>query len=259
MLIAIASVNGSPGVTSAAVAISTHWHQQEATPTVVECDPKGGDLALRHGLKLHPGLSDVAAAIASGPRDPAEALAEGVQTLDTMGFTVPVVVASPGGGETRSALPVLTGPDTKALNPADAVVVADLGRLDPAGPAWPVAISADLVLIVVEGTLSGVGHLRFRLDQLRTLEALGAPVALAVREAEYTSRDVADAFRAQGLDLRLLGPLGPALSNTGSGRGHRRSRSAARWVALAAAVAESAGDGPLALTAAETINAEEET
>lgn len=258
MLIAIASVNGAPGVTSAAVAISAHWSSDEAAPTVVECDPKGGDLALRYGLKLHPGLSDVAAAIASGPRDPAGALAEGVQTIHTAASPVPVVVASPGGGETRSALPVLTGPDTKALNPAGAVVVADLGRLDPAGPAWPVAVSADLVLVVVDGTLGGVGHLRFRLDQLRSLEALGTPVALAVREGDYTNRDVADAFRAQGLDLRVLGPLGPTLSSTGSGRGRRRSRSAARWVALAAAVAEAAGEGPLALTAAESINAEED-
>lgn len=259
MLIAIASVNGAPGVTTAALALSAHWRSDEAVPTVVECDPKGGDLALRHGLKLHPGLSDVAATIASGTRDRAGVLDEGVQTIHTAGSPVPVVVASPGGGETRSALPVLTGPDTKALNPPDVVVVADLGRLDPAGPAWPVAISADLVLVIVDGTLGGVGHLRFRLDQIRSLETLGTPVVLAVREADYTSRDVADAFLAQGLDLKLIGPLGPAVSNTGSGRGHRRARRAARWVALAAAVAEAAGEGPLALTAAEAINAEEAT
>lgn len=257
MLIAIASLNGAPGVTSAALAISAHWPDQEPTPIVVECDPKGGDLALRYGLKLHPGLSDVAAAIASGTRDPAGVLAEGVQTIHTAS-PVHVVVASPGGGETGSALPVLTGPDTKALNPVDAVAVADLGRLDPAGPAWPVAISADLVLIVVDGTLGGLGHLRFRLDQIHALEALGTPVALAVREDDYTSRDVADAFRAQGLDLRLLGPLGPAPTSTGHGRGHRRSRRAPRWVALAAAVSEAAGEGPLALTAAETISSGEE-
>jgi hypothetical protein len=81
----------------------------------------------------------VAAALASGSNDPAEALGSGIQTIDVAGTAVPVVVASPGGGETRSALPILTGGDLKALNPPETVVIADIGRLDPAarpGP-WP--------------------------------------------------------------------------------------------------------------------------
>jgi hypothetical protein len=208
---------------------------------------------------MHPGLSDVAAVLASGSNDPAEALSAGVQTIDAAGTAVPVVVASPGGGETRSALPILTGGDLKALNPPEKVVIADIGRLDPVGPAWPVAAGADLVLLVIEGTLGGVGHLRFRLDQVQALETFGTAVALAVREADYSSREVADALLVQGHDLRVLGPLGPDPSGTGNRRRRQRSRTPSRWQALAETVRVAAGEGPLALRAREDTDAAEET
>jgi hypothetical protein len=258
MLIAIASLTASPGATTAAVALSAHWPEAGTRPTVVECDPYGGALALRHGLRLQPGLSDVAAALASGTCDPSKALAEGEQTLDLSGTHIPVVVTGPGGDETRSALPVLNTSGAKVLNPPASVVLADIGRLDLASVAWPVAADADLVVCVIEGTLSGVAHLKFSLEKVRLLEALGVRVALAVRQIDYSAAEVTDAFRAQGLDLTVLGPLGPAAAGATRRRLRRRSRSTDRWTALAEAVRATAESRPLALPAGESASPKQE-
>lgn len=258
MLIATANLTASPGATTAAVALSAHWPDADQRPMVVECDPHGGDLILRHRLGLHPGLSDAAAALTSGSISADQVLAEVVQTVEAYGASVPVVVTGPGGDETRSALPLLSASGAKALNPPEAVVIADLGRLDPASVSWPVAASADLLVCVMWGTLAGVGHVRWSLDKMRLLETLGVGVALVVREVDYTRAEVADAFRAQGLELHVLGPLGPAAAGATRRWPRRPRRTSNRWTALAVAVREAAAGGPLALPAGASTDAEEE-
>lgn len=252
MLVAVGSVKGSPGVTTACVALASRWPAGERRPTVVECDPAGGDLALRWRLGLHPGLSDVAAAVAGMAQPGPEALAEGVQGLRLeSGVVVSVVCSGPGGTEVRSALPLLAGPGAKVLNPPDGVVVADVGRLDPGSAAWSVATGADLVVLIVEGTLVGAAHVRFRLAEVRALAGMGVAVAVAVREADYGSAEVADVFRAEGHELHFIGPLGPARIAAAAPR-WRSSRRPDAWRRLAQAVFEAASaTGPLAITAGE--------
>ena len=56
----MASVKGSPGVTTVALALASWWPR----PVVVlEADPAGGDLAVRLGLPEDPGLVGLAAAL----------------------------------------------------------------------------------------------------------------------------------------------------------------------------------------------------
>ncbi|MDF0752962.1 hypothetical protein NLU14_22305, partial [Marinobacter sp. 71-i] len=69
MLISIASVKGSPGVTSTALALAAVWPR----PVVLlEADPSGGDLAYRckaaHGgpVAANKGLLQLAAAVRGG-------------------------------------------------------------------------------------------------------------------------------------------------------------------------------------------------
>ncbi len=49
VLVAVASVKGSPGVTTLCVALAACW-PDPAGAIVVEADPAGGDVAMRFGL-----------------------------------------------------------------------------------------------------------------------------------------------------------------------------------------------------------------
>lgn len=250
-MIAVASANGSPGVTTTCLALALHWPSGQARPTVVECDPSGGDVALRYRLPLRPGLSEVAAAIAGLPQSGPEVLAEGVQSLHLgSGAVVPVVCASPAGADVHAAVPLLLEAGAKVLHLPGGTVVVDLGRLDPASVAWPVAARADLVVFVIEGTVAGAAHLKCRLDVVRALAASSVRVGVAVREADYSCQDVADVFWTEAVDLAFLGPLG--LVSLNEARGRRSARRQEVWRSLAEAVCEAAGrKRPLALTSGE--------
>ena len=238
MLIAVASLN-SPGVTTVAVGLAAHWPADQERPMVVELDPEGGDVAARWRARSEPGLADVAAAVASTAGAGPEVLTTGLQSIEVAETTVEVVCAPPGGRVVRQALPLLTVPGSKVLNPSEGVVIADLGSLYTASPAWSAAASADAVVLVVEGTLARLAHLRSRLDEAEELARLGPRVAVVVVEADYTAADANGVFLAVGLPIRLLGRTGTAESlaaEAGGGRWGRRARRT--WDDLAAAVAD---------------------
>ena len=206
-LIAIASLNGSPGVTTTALALAATW-PEAPPPTVVECDPSGGDIAARWRLRSRPGLTDVAAAAAEfGASDP-EALEEGVQTIEVCGAELRVVCAAPGGAGVRSALPQVAAPGAKVLDRPGSWAIADLGRLDWGSVAWPLVATADATLLIVEGSLAGVAHLRSRIGDLRQAEALGARLAVGVAPGAYMPGEVADLLPAAEVNLEVLGGLG---------------------------------------------------
>lgn len=206
-LIAIASLSGSPGVTTAALALAASW-PQTPSPTVVECDPSGGDIAAYWHLHCRPGLTDVAAAAAEFSTGEPEALEEGVQTIEVAGAQVRVVCAAPGGAGVRSALPTIAAPGAKILDRPGAWTIADVGRLDWGSVAWPLVTAADATLVVVKGSLAGVAHLRSRLGDLRQAEAFGARVAVAVAPGEYTPGEVADLLLAADVHFPVIGALG---------------------------------------------------
>ncbi|WP_051326202.1 hypothetical protein [Glycomyces tenuis] len=233
--------------------LATHWPDNRR-PVVVELDPEGGDIAGRWQVHPEPGLADVAAAVASTVDAGPEFLSAGLQPIEAAGAVVEVVCAPPGGQVVRQALPLLTAPGSKVLNPAEGVVIADLGNLYAVSPAWQALAAADAVVLVVEGTLAHLAHLRSRLDEAETQARLGSRAALAVAEADYTAAEVEEVFLAADLPLHLLGPSGTAASVTADAGSRRRDRRAHRaWSALAASVADFAAalDRP-ALTGAAT-------
>lgn len=170
-LLAVASAKGSPGVTTAALLFAALWPRPSV---LVECDPSGGDVALRmpapdgEPLDSSPGLLNlVAAGRKSLYADLVDVHSEQiVGGLDVLtGMTTPEQAAGLGQwaqlGELFSRLP---GKDA----------VVDLGRIGATTPQNAVLASASAVALVVDAIPSSVIHLRERLA--RVSESLGGTV-----------------------------------------------------------------------------------
>ncbi len=170
VLVVMASLKASPGVTTAALALAASW-PGDARAVVAECDPAGGVLAARYGLPASPGMVTLAAA-SRRERDPgliwrhARRLPGGLET----------VAAPPGAGQARAALALLARDGAAVLRgaaDAGAAVVADCGRLDPGSAAWPLLAAADLTLLLA----------RPAADELAVVASGAAAIAQASRAA----------------------------------------------------------------------------
>jgi hypothetical protein len=252
VLIAVGTLK-SRGATTTALGLAAHWNTEngEERPVVVELDPEGGDVAAYWRVRIEHGLADVIALLASGPPDDADALAAGAVAMPVAGVAVPVVCAAPGGRGVRKALPMLTAPGAKLLDPPDGTVIADLGRLYADSPAWAVAATSDVLVCVTEGTLAAVAQANSRLEDLTGLERLGPRTGLVVVECDSTAAEVEEVVLAADLDVRVLGAAGPGSlidADPPTGRAARRGHRA--WEALAESVRDlAAAPRPLALTA----------
>jgi MinD-like ATPase involved in chromosome partitioning or flagellar assembly len=202
MLIALASIKGSPGVTTAALALAATW----PTPRrlVVEADPSGGDLATWLGLPPSPGLMDLAA-LARHDAGPdavwrcARQLPGGPHLL----------TAPPSGEQARACVTTVAATPVLARFAKDEgpAVLADCGRLDPDSPALRLAQQADLTVLVARPHLSDLAHVAQRTPDL---VARGLHLALLLAasprrlpsEAIYPAREVADV-----LQLTVVGQL----------------------------------------------------
>lgn len=157
MLLAVGSVKGSPGATTAALALAARWPVGDE-PTVVECDPAGGDLLVRFGLEPYPGLVSLAAAARRAPDE--NLLGRHTQRLPG---GLPVVVGAMGGEQAKAALAVLAssgGVDLlrRAAGAGRAVVVADCGRLESGSTALPVVRAADALVLLARPRAEDLAH-----------------------------------------------------------------------------------------------------
>ncbi|WP_210717693.1 chromosome partitioning protein [Amycolatopsis acididurans] len=165
MLIGVCSVKGSPGVTTAALALAACWPVGD--PLVIEADPAGGDLTARHRLAATPGLVSLAAAARrqSGP----DLLAEHSQRLPGGLRVVPGPVAAE---QARAALSVLTTRGVRAVRAAaglpDAAVLVDVGRVDASSPALPLLRGADSVLVMARPHADELSHVATLLGEVPT-------------------------------------------------------------------------------------------
>ncbi|APU21314.1 hypothetical protein UA75_16530 [Actinoalloteichus sp. GBA129-24] len=162
MLIALASLKGSPGVTTFAVALAATW-PGGCRRVLVECDPSGGDLGVRFGLPTSPGLVSLAAA--GRTHDDPELVWRHAWPLPS---EVPVVAAPPGAEQARAAVAALAPARDRAgvlvaAGRAGGVVLVDCGRLDPASPAWPLVAAADALLLMSGAHADELAHLAARL------------------------------------------------------------------------------------------------
>jgi hypothetical protein len=191
MLVAFTSVKSSPGVTTAALAVTA----SQAGGVLVECDPAGGDLAPRFGL-AEGGLVNLAAAVRRAP-DPA--------LLDAHVHVLPggtAVVAGPvGSAQAAAAVTAVAARAGEVLVPgAGRLVVADCGRVWPGSPALGVLAAAAVTVLVVRPSMAQLSHAAASIDGLKGVT--GTVRLVLVGDGAYPAWEIAKA-----LEVPVLGHL----------------------------------------------------
>jgi hypothetical protein len=184
---AFGSAKGSPGVTTTVAALASAWPADRGV-LVVEADPGGGDLAARVELAADPGLVTLAA---QGRRS------LDVAALDTHTQELPglrparALLGVPSADQAHAALRAVRGRFPEVLGEvADADVLVDCGRLDPASPALELVATADVAVIVTRPRLDHVQHVAAR---VMTLAADPPPLVLPVGDRPYGPGEIAAA------------------------------------------------------------------
>jgi hypothetical protein len=228
-LVAIAADKGAPGVTTLAVALGAVWPRRAL---VAECDPAGGDIALRlrgpnrEPLEPEVGLLSLAASARRGLQP--EHVWQHAQVLDG-GLDVLVGLAIAEQAQGMGAVWQRLGDTFEHLPEAD--VIADCGRVSGESSALAVVGAAQLAVFLVRPTVDAVAHLRDRLEvlepRLRPAEVDGVPVGVVVvcdPGDERSVRDVQYVLDRAGLHAAVIGrfahdPAGAAqLSGRWGGR-----------------------------------------
>jgi hypothetical protein len=170
-VIALCSAKGSPGVTTAALALSLTW---PGGCVLAECDPAGGSIQagyLAGTLPADRGIRELAVAELRGDHlgtawwgqlvdlDPPHR-----RRLLLPGISDPVQSATlqPVWGRLASWFAELEHTD-RGYD-----VIVDCGRLAVPNPPWPVLVRCDLVLLVLPATLPGLSAATAAVRLLRT-------------------------------------------------------------------------------------------
>jgi hypothetical protein len=229
-LFALVSPGGSPGVTTAAVALALAW---PAPVILAECDPAGGSVlagTLAGHLPGGPGLMEHAIEAGRNPQAAAGSLTARLVPLDA--------------SRTRMVLPGLTDPrHAVGLVPAwpavastlaaqDCDVIADCGRLD-GSDVQPLAVlaAASMVAVVLRPTLRQVWAARPRIDMLAQLLGGTTRVAALVTGAgQHPAREIAGTL---GVPVLAVLPADPRIASVLSDglQGHRRMPASALMTA----------------------------
>lgn len=203
-VLAVASLHGSPGATSLAVALSGCL----PPAVLVEADPSGGVLAARCGLSREHGLvtfaSDREAHGSDGLANHAQALASGL----------PVLPCSESAEHTSLLLRVAGRDIADRLAGAGCTVVVDVGRLGLDGVTGPVLDRAAMVVVVCRPAIDALAVLAARLPTLREHRTL----VVLVGDHPYGPDDVAGSLDVEVASV-AFDPR--AVDAMWSGRGQR--------------------------------------
>ncbi len=218
---ALLSAGGSPGVTTAALALALTWPGDEPV-LVAECDPSGGDVMPGHraGHMTAPaGVAAAAAEAAQGPGAVTAAMRRHLTSLDEQGRCQLL------DGITDPRQAPLLSPAWPAIAEAMAGwpgdVIADCGRLDARTGPLPVLRAAATVTMVLRPTLRQVARAGPRIRMLGELDVRGWPaVLLVIGQGHYSPQEIAR--RLDG-DVTALLPDDPKTARVLSdGEGSRR-------------------------------------
>ena len=245
------SAGGSPGVTTATVALALSW----PVPVIVaECDPSGGDILaglLSGHVPAGHGLMEYA--IEAGRSGGAATASLRAQLIslddDRTRLVLPGLTDPRQAAGLASAWPAVAA--ALAAQPAD--VIADCGRLD-AGPGQPLAVlsAARTVAIVLRPTLRQVWSARPRVEMLRELLGdtarlrllLTGPGTRSAREVAHAlSVPVAAVLPADSRTASLLSDGLGGQRQLGSGPLMRAARAAGRALRDHATMSEQPADG----------------
>ncbi|MEO7286036.1 MAG: hypothetical protein ABI140_03875 [Jatrophihabitantaceae bacterium] len=213
-------MKGSPGVSTFCLALAARW-PGTGRRVLVECDPAGGDLAARYGLALSPGLVSFAAARRGAQAETGAPMGSVWWHTQVLPGGLSVLVAPPGGEQTRAALASLAAAGEHPLAQAavdPAVVIADCGRLDAGSAALSLVRAADQVLLLNDATAGGLAHLSARLEEVT---GWSEQVGLLLVGEGYPDAEVA---RELGVPVMARIPRDPVQAAVLSGRTPPRSR-----------------------------------
>lgn len=212
-LIAFGGVKGSPGATTAVLALAAVWPD----PVVVaECDPAGSDLAYRlrtaagTPFQREPSILSLAAASRQLPGGrPAETRIGGYCQTAAGGLAV---LRGPLSPEQAAGLVPYWPLIASSLAAGPATVLADVGRLHSDSPAMPVVLAADVVVLVARASAEGLAHLRDRVEQMpralataKSAPPLAAVMVAEARRGEQAVQHAEEVLAHTGLPVRVAG------------------------------------------------------
>lgn len=210
-VVGVAAAKGSPGVTTAVLALASAWPRGRGV-TVVDLDVAGGDVAGWLDLPAAPNVSTLAADCRHG-LDTAT-LEANVQSVP--GGAVQVLAGARTPEEAAVAVELLRRAGAEALLGVMAQsgdVLIDLGRLGTAGLLAPVLGCLDELVVVLRPTWSQVHHVAARLAAWKAM----TPVRiLLIGERPYGAAEVADA-----LGVEVVGVLADDATSAGAFNGTR--------------------------------------
>lgn len=237
-MIAVASVKGAPGVTTACLGMAAAWPQGDGI-TVIECDPAGADIAARHQIPVSPGVVELAAAFHGQPDDAHISVASFTRQVQVGNAVVPVIPGPVNGREASAAVAVLTAAQPDAFAASEHCLLADVGRIDPGGVAWPLLELAAATVVVVDGCTEQIAHLRAMLPAL--YRACGPGLCVAVVPATFNAVIVNEFMATLDIKVSVVGEVpvqGRAKGGWGAAAaGRARKAEAKAWRRLSEAVA----------------------
>lgn len=215
MLLGLVSAKGSPGVTTAALALAAAAGKGAL---LVELDPSGGSVECWTGTTGEPGLIRVASGLRRSI-DPEMLLAHAVEAP----AGVRSVLAPSAGGLAESTIAATGDRLAPALAGVKATVVVDGGRWSRSQPTTRRLAGCEVVAVVCAPTIEGVEAARWVIDPLRSTVA-GSVVLLLVGDRPYPPSEVAAVVGVPVIGVMAWDSRGVnALVTTGAGRGWSRS------------------------------------
>jgi len=244
------SAKGSPGVTTAVLALAARWPTHRE-PFVVEADPTGGDIVARlaslegdvGGLRDTPSTVQLAAASRHGLGP--TLLLEHAQRLPGIG-EVRALLSPASAFASTTALGELVNADIgghlAAMVSHD--VLVDVGTVHPASAALKVIRSTRWLNIVARPSLESILHTR---ELVSALGAMGVRCGvIVIGDRPYSPFDVAEAAGAELVGSLPFDSVGAA-ALSGEARNPKilgRSRLVRAATELAVVLASSSLDSP---------------
>ncbi len=222
MLITLISAKGSPGTTTASVALAASCGPNQPA-LFIEIDPSGGDTEALTGITGEPGLLRVANDLRRHV-DP--------QVLPAYAASAPPGVDSILSPTSGAASASLLGSMAERIGPAFSklpmTVVADGGRWSPRQASAHRIAGSDVVLLVCRPTVSSIEHARHLVDAVRQVNR--AVSVLLVGDRPYGPVEVATALETSVVGALAWDP-GAVASLWADGVSKRWARS---WLARTA-------------------------
>lgn len=188
-VVALCSASGSPGVSTATVALALRWQR----PCVlVEADPTGGSPVLAGYLQgqVVPGGGLISLALENRQGRLAQAFAAATMPLARGARLLPGIRSHDQAATVRA----LWEPLAQYLVELDSTgqdVLVDVGRLGLVGSAEPILATADVKLLMTGTTLPALAACRSWAETLRQREHTGGLGVVTVGEGRpYSNREV---------------------------------------------------------------------